>query len=77
MTKLTELFHDRFDSIEENEEGNKYGLVCSECGTVIELPSPLDAIGPENVENYDYANEIIRLIERVLEHLDQCQAKSE
>jgi len=36
MVKLAELFEERFDSVEQGDDG--VSLICAECGTVVRNP---------------------------------------
>jgi hypothetical protein len=66
--KLAELFEGRFD-IQDDEDG--VSLTCTECSATFKIPSAVDAVQLDDVE---YANQIIALIKRILEHLDECRA---
>ena len=72
MSKLAELFEKRFDSVEVGDDG--VSLICAECGAAFAIPSPMDFL--DHVDDMAHANEIMDLIARVLEHLDQCQQRA-
>jgi hypothetical protein len=74
LVKVAKLFKDRFDSIEDTDDG--VSLCCNECDAAFKIPSPIDAISEGEME-LDYSDQIIELIERVLEHLDECQPTDE
>jgi hypothetical protein len=75
MPKLAELFDSRFD-LEEGEDG--VSLICNECGTTIKIPSPIEALTSDDPDmdhdpEMDHANQILKFVEQIFEHLDECK----
>jgi hypothetical protein len=74
LVKIAKLFQDRFDSIMQTDDGTS--LCCNECAETFKFPSPIDALREGNMET-DYTEATMDFIERLLEHLDQCQPTDE
>ena len=69
MIKIAKLFKDRFDSVEQTDDG--VSLCCNECDATFKIPSAADAIQRGDMES-DYTEEVMDFVERILEHLDEC-----
>jgi hypothetical protein len=70
MVKIAQLFRDRFDTLMQTDLG--VSVCCSECDATFKIPSFINALRKGDMET-DYTEETMDFIERLLEHLDECQ----
>jgi hypothetical protein len=70
MVKIAQLFRDRFDTSMQTDLG--VSVCCSECDATFKIPSVMNAPRRGDMES-DYTDEIMDFVERLLEHLDECQ----
>ncbi|WP_439398313.1 hypothetical protein ACRQ5Q_13680 [Bradyrhizobium sp. PMVTL-01] len=74
MAKLVDLFKERFDAVESGDDG--VSLICAECSAAFAIRSPMDALDKDDPD-MAHAEQVIDLVKRVLEHLDQCQPSAD